>query len=295
MARKRILSPEFFRHAEIYDAEVESGLPLRLAWAGLWTVCDRRGLFWWKPREMKFDVLPYDPVDLSTVLDTLHRYGFVERYVIDGKHFGRIPSFERWQTFHKHERPSDVPNPTDPGVEPAIGGAEPAIGRHEPSISVSVAVTGTASASSTACGLTSPGVADAPPAAGETPVSEIRSKLTRPAKETSVRWPEWEQVERNRLYELWRAELGEVAFKQWVSALGPVFGRPPNGVAYPDLCTGYRAWLKSAAFGGNGTRFASPAACAKALTACAKAVRDIPAGEARDNALDLIVHGRVAA
>ena len=56
MARRRLISPEFFTHSDLYDAEARHGLPLRLAYAGLWTVCDRRGLFRWRPRELKLAI-----------------------------------------------------------------------------------------------------------------------------------------------------------------------------------------------------------------------------------------------
>jgi hypothetical protein len=124
MARKRLISPEFFTHGALYDAEHASGLPLRIAFAGLWTASDRRGLFHWKPRELKLSILPYDAVDFEQVLTALERAGFVQRYSVDGKEFGRIPSFERWQTFHKHEKASDIPEPTNAGSEPSKGRAD---------------------------------------------------------------------------------------------------------------------------------------------------------------------------
>lgn len=111
MARKRFISPQFFLHAELYDAEFASGLPLRVAFAGLWPHADRRGVFAWRPRELKNVVLPYDPVDFEKVLFALEAHGFIRRYVAEGKQFGVIPSFDRWQSFHHKEDPSDAPDP----------------------------------------------------------------------------------------------------------------------------------------------------------------------------------------
>jgi hypothetical protein len=34
MARIRTIKPEFFRHGGLFDAEIETGLPLRVAFAG---------------------------------------------------------------------------------------------------------------------------------------------------------------------------------------------------------------------------------------------------------------------
>ena len=39
MARIRTVKPEFFKHEEIYQAEIEEKLPLRLAFIGLFGVC----------------------------------------------------------------------------------------------------------------------------------------------------------------------------------------------------------------------------------------------------------------
>lgn len=111
MARSRILEPAFFKHAELFDAERATGLPLRLAFAGLWTVTDREGRFMWRPRETKLDVLPYDDVDFDAVLEALETYGFVTSYVVDGKRYGVIPTFSHHQTFHKHEAKSKLPPP----------------------------------------------------------------------------------------------------------------------------------------------------------------------------------------
>lgn len=122
MPRKRLISPEFFTHADLYDAEARCGLPLRLAFAGLWTQSDRRGLFRWRPRELKLAILPYDAVDFADVLSALEAEGFIQRYTVDGKEYGRIASFARWQSFHPHEKPfTDIPEPSNGGREPTNG------------------------------------------------------------------------------------------------------------------------------------------------------------------------------
>lgn len=121
MARKRFISPEFFQHEALYDLERSTGLPIRVAFAGLWTQSDRRGIFAWRPRVLKLAILPYDEVDFERVLDALYREGFIEAYTVDGKPYGIILSFARWQSFHRDERPSDAPPPPEHG-----GGTVPA-------------------------------------------------------------------------------------------------------------------------------------------------------------------------
>lgn len=110
MSRKRLIAPGFFTDADLYDAEVASGLPIRLCYAGLWTVADRRGVFRWS-RNIKPDVLPYDPCDFLACLDALAAAGFIQRYTVGGKAFGYIPTFKEHQTFHLREKPSKDPGP----------------------------------------------------------------------------------------------------------------------------------------------------------------------------------------
>lgn len=114
MGRIRTIKPEFFKHEELYQAEEKSCLPLRIAFSGLWTIADREGRFKWKPTQIKLDVLPYDKVDMGDVLDALVAFGFVEKYSVDGKDFGYIPSFKEHQVINHREAPSVIPAPIVP-------------------------------------------------------------------------------------------------------------------------------------------------------------------------------------
>ena len=109
MARIRTIKPEFFKHERLFDAELETGLPLRLAFAGLWTQCDREGRFHWRPRALKTDVLPYDEIDFSRVLDVLVTRGFVVKYACQGEEYGCIPSWNKHQVINNRESKSEIP------------------------------------------------------------------------------------------------------------------------------------------------------------------------------------------
>lgn len=136
------MKPDFFKHSELYQAEVEAGLPLRLAFEGLWTVADREGRFVWKPVELKLDVLPYDPVDFGAVLSALEGRGFVRSYVVAGKRYGVIDTLREHQTFHKHEAQSRLPAPPMSVDAETLLGAD---GECPPvSVSVSTSVSSTA-------------------------------------------------------------------------------------------------------------------------------------------------------
>lgn len=108
--RIRTVKPEFFTHDVLFDAEQETGLPLRLAFIGLWTCCDREGRFEWKPRPLKTYIMPYDDVDFPRVLDALATRGFVVGYACGGKKYGKIPTWKRHQVVNNRESPSDIPD-----------------------------------------------------------------------------------------------------------------------------------------------------------------------------------------
>lgn len=113
MPRIRTVKPEFFKHEALFEAELETGLPLRIAYIGLWTQCDREGRFLWRPRPLKLDILPYDDVDFSRVLDALATRGFVVKYVSDGREIGWVPSFPRHQVINNRESASNLPPPPE--------------------------------------------------------------------------------------------------------------------------------------------------------------------------------------
>lgn len=113
MARIRTVKPELFKHEELFELEEETGLPIRIAFVGLFTCCDREGRFKWRPRALKLDVLPYDMIDFSRVLDALTTRGFVVKYEVNGEAFGEIPSFKRHQTINNKEGASEIPAPPE--------------------------------------------------------------------------------------------------------------------------------------------------------------------------------------
>ncbi len=111
--RIRTIKPEFFKHYDLYRAEKESRLPLRLAFASLFTVADREGRFKWRPEELKAYCLPYDKIDFSRVLDALSTRGFIEQYECAGELYGWIPTFLKHQAINNRENKSELPDPLD--------------------------------------------------------------------------------------------------------------------------------------------------------------------------------------
>ena len=112
MSRIRTVKPELFKHEDLFEAEISSKLPLRLAFIALFTCCDREGRFKWQPRRLKLDLLPYDEnIDIKEVLEKLAQHGFVQKYEYQGKWYGCIPSWTKHQQINNREIKSDLPAP----------------------------------------------------------------------------------------------------------------------------------------------------------------------------------------
>jgi hypothetical protein len=114
MARIRTIKPDFFRHEGLYEAERKCGLPIRIAFAGIWTAADREGRFRWQPRALKLDCLPYDDVDFELILNALCDAGFIVKYQGDETDslYGYIPAWNKHQHINQREAQSILPAPT---------------------------------------------------------------------------------------------------------------------------------------------------------------------------------------
>ncbi len=110
MSRIRTVKPELFKHEELFEAEQKEQLPLRLAFIALLTCCDREGRFRWQPRRLGLDMLPYDEINLSCVLDALAYHGFIKKYEHEGKYYGCIPSWKMHQQINNKESASTLPS-----------------------------------------------------------------------------------------------------------------------------------------------------------------------------------------
>ena len=115
MARIRTIKPEIGLHEGLFDLEAETGLPIRFTWAVLPCHCDREGRFPWRPRPLGAQILPYDDIDFSRVLDALTTRGFLVRYRVDDAWFGWIPTFRKHQIVNGKEKNSELP-----GIDQAV-------------------------------------------------------------------------------------------------------------------------------------------------------------------------------
>jgi hypothetical protein len=116
VARIRTVKPEFFRHEALQDLErANPGKYPMLVFAGLWTVCDRYGRFEWKSRQLKLDILPFLEFDMDSTLELLASAGQIVSYEVNGKRYGRVPTFEEHQRITGTEAKASgkYPEPTE--------------------------------------------------------------------------------------------------------------------------------------------------------------------------------------
>jgi hypothetical protein len=114
--RIRTIKPESLLDEELWDLEVETGLPVFRAFVGLWTQADREGRFEWRPRPLKAAILPYWEGDFSRVLDALTTRGFLVKYASGGREYGAVRTFKRHQVINNREQASELPAPEDSGA-----------------------------------------------------------------------------------------------------------------------------------------------------------------------------------
>lgn len=93
MARIRSVHPSLFTD----EAWVSCSPLARILYIGLWTDADDQGLFEWKPLQIKMRLLPGDGVNTGELLDELTAVDLVKPYEVDGKRFGAIRDFRKFQ------------------------------------------------------------------------------------------------------------------------------------------------------------------------------------------------------
>lgn len=77
----------------------------RLLFMGIWNECDDKGTFAWSPLQMKMRVLPADNVDAAALMVELEQADCVRCYEINGKKFGAVRNFAKFQ---RPKKPNDI-------------------------------------------------------------------------------------------------------------------------------------------------------------------------------------------
>jgi len=106
MARSRNIKPGFYKNEDL----AECSLWTRLMFPGLWMLADREGRLEDRPKRIKGELFPYDNLEIEPCLDELEQWGFIERYVADGKKVIVILNFLEHQSPHGKEQDSELPD-----------------------------------------------------------------------------------------------------------------------------------------------------------------------------------------
>jgi len=107
MARIRSIHPGLWT-----DESFVSVSPLaRLLHIGIWNECDDQGAFEWKPITLKMRLLPNDNADVPALLTELTGANMVGRYAVDGREYGAVRNFGRFQRPKKPK--SSYPMPSE--------------------------------------------------------------------------------------------------------------------------------------------------------------------------------------
>ncbi len=104
MARIRSIHPGQWTHENF----VSLSFAERLLAIALRNEADDWGLFEWRPLRLKMRMFPADNVDVAELLSELEQVGLVRRYEVDGRPYGAIRNFCRWQTPKKPRREHPV-------------------------------------------------------------------------------------------------------------------------------------------------------------------------------------------
>lgn len=113
--RARDIKPGFYTNEQL----AECSFAARLLYPGLWMLADRLGRLEYRPKRIKAELLPFDVVDVTALLDELEVNGLIRRYSVDAKEYLWIPAFLKHQRPHSNEKPSVLPPCPEEGMTKA--------------------------------------------------------------------------------------------------------------------------------------------------------------------------------
>jgi len=101
MARIRSVHPSLWTDEDF----VQMSVVARLFLIGLWNEADDYGIFEWKPFRLKMRLSPADNIDAASVMEEIKGAGFVVHIERDGKPYGVIKKFRKYQRPQKPSPP----------------------------------------------------------------------------------------------------------------------------------------------------------------------------------------------
>ncbi|MDF7673519.1 hypothetical protein PT277_01655 [Acetobacteraceae bacterium ESL0709] len=106
MARIRSIHPGFWTEENIVTVSAFA----RLLYIGLWQQADDGGAFEWKPLKLKMTIFPGDNLAVEGLLDELAGVDLIQKYEADGRAYGAIRNFGKWQRPKKPARQFPMPD-----------------------------------------------------------------------------------------------------------------------------------------------------------------------------------------
>ncbi|MGV7210483.1 hypothetical protein ACLB1G_21830 [Oxalobacteraceae bacterium A2-2] len=106
MARARNIKPGLYKNEDLSECSIWA----RFIFPGLWMLADREGRLEDRPKRIKGELLAYDSVEVDPLLEELARFGFIDRYEVDGQRYIQILKFSEHQAPHSTERDSLLPD-----------------------------------------------------------------------------------------------------------------------------------------------------------------------------------------
>jgi hypothetical protein len=106
MSRIRSIHPGIWTD----EAFMEASPVARLLLFGLWNEAWDDGVFEWKPLTIKARIFPVDVLDVAALLGELERLSFVCRFKANGKEYGAIRNFQKYQRPKKPNSSGVLPN-----------------------------------------------------------------------------------------------------------------------------------------------------------------------------------------
>jgi hypothetical protein len=122
MARIRSIHPGFFTDEAVMGLSCEAQIFL----VGLWTEADDQGVFEWKPLTLRARLRPCRDGSVEPILAELAQAGCIRRYEHDGRSFGAIRNFCKYQRPRRPNNRFVVPPKLRTWVGLAAAGTEPA-------------------------------------------------------------------------------------------------------------------------------------------------------------------------
>lgn len=93
MARIRSIHPGIWTDEDFASLS----LAARVLYFGILTESDDNGIFEWKPTGLKMRIFPADKIDVEPLLEELYRGDKLESFKVEGKTYGAVRNFRKYQ------------------------------------------------------------------------------------------------------------------------------------------------------------------------------------------------------